>query len=963
MAELPRGTVAFLFTDVEGSTRLWEAHREAMARAVVRHFVILDEAISSHRGVRFKSVGDAVQAAFPAVPNAVEAAIAAQLALGREDWGEPGPLRVRMAVHAGEATPQDGDYLAPALNRLARVLGAGYGEQVLLTETARALASPLPDGYTARDLGAHRLRDLLEAQHVFQLHGPGLRSEFPPLRTLDRLPNNLPAQPWPLLDREAELPALVAKVTTPGCRLVTLLGPGGIGKTRLALQAAADVLDAFEDGVWWIPLAAIVDPGTVAQTIAVALGVREVPGEPIDTTLAVHLRERRTLLLLDNFEQVVEAAPLVQQLLAAAPNLVVLATSREPLLLRGEHEFPVAPLASPAPGERVSPEEALCFPAVRLFVDRAQAVNPRFSLDASNAQDVAAICRRLDGLPLAIELAAARSRLLPPAALLARLDRRLAILTGGARDLPTRQQTLRATIAWSYDLLEPEERSLFARFAVFAGGFTLEAADAVCGAAGGLAIELLDGVDSLFQKSLLRQNEGLGGDPRFAMLETVREFALELFQELPDAEALRRAHADAYLALAEGADLGDLAAQASVLDRLEAEHSNMRQAFAFYESRGAAGLTELVRLGAALAPFWWSHGHFAEGRRLLERATAARGEVPTEHCAAAISGLAFLAEAQGDFAAAQSGQEEALTLFQELNDGEGLARTLSSLGEIARQLGDLDAARARHQEALEAWRATGDAAGTAGALIGLGLVRQLEGDYAGAEPVLREGLALFGTVGDEYGEGHALNRLGMLAMSTGDLAAAIERFRESLRRWHVLGNQQMIANDLHNLGEAHHLSGSLNEAERHYREALGRFEELGDLRGRGFALCHLGLLALDHGNVAEARDLLRQSLRLRWGAGLRASTADTLEALAETTWRFGEAERAATMLQAASQIRAETGLARQPIYEARYAAVAQAIGFAPAAGALDLDAAIGSFLEGDRFAAPRAAAAFPGAAA
>jgi predicted ATPase/class 3 adenylate cyclase len=954
MPELPRGTVAFLFTDVEGSTRLWETFRGEMARIVDRHFAILDEAIAAHHGTRFKTVGDALQAAFPAVPNAVEAAIAAQLALEREAWGDVGPLRVRMAVHAGEAIPQEGDYLAPALNRLARVLGAGYGEQILLTETARALSMPLPTGYSLLDLGTHRLRDLLEAQHVFQLAGPGLRRDFPPLLSLDRLPNNLPAQPSPLLDRESELATLLAKLTTPGNRLVTLLGPGGIGKTRLALQAAADVLDQFDDGIWLIPLAAIADPGMVAQAIAAALGVRENPGEPIDATLTAHLRARKTLLILDNFEQVVDAAPLVQQLLSVAPGLVVLATSREPLLLRGEQEYPVGPLPAPSVGARISPEEALVFPAVQLFVERAQAVKPAFSLLDSNVADVVAMCHRLDGLPLAIELAAARVRLLPPSALLARLDRRLAILTRGARDLPERQQTLRATIAWSYDLLDPAEQQLFARVAVFAGGFTLEAADAVCQAAGGLELDLLDGIDSLVQKNLLRQAEGPGGDSRFSMLETIREFALELFEELPAGQALRQAHAGAYLALADAADWDDLAGHTELLNRLEADHANMRQAIAFYESQGEAGLSSLVRMAAALATFWWWHGHFAEGRRVLERAILARGRVPTDDCAAAIAGLALLAEAQGDFAAAQSRQEDALELYQELEDSEGMARTLSALGEIARQLGDLDAARERHQEALEAWRKTGDAAGIGGALIGLGLVRQLEGDYAVAEPDLQEGLALFRSAGDLNGEAHALNRLGLLAMSTGMLPLATERFGESLCRWRTLGNEQMIAADLHNLGEAHHLRGDLDEAERHYREALARFDELGDLRGRGFALCHLGLLALDRGDPSEARNLLRQSLKLRWGAGLRASTTDTLEALAEATWRLGGSALANEMLQAAWQLREETGLARQPIYEERYAEMAHEVGFAPRAPALELDAAIAAFLDADRALVPGA---------
>jgi predicted ATPase/class 3 adenylate cyclase len=952
MAPLPGGTVSFLFTDIEGSTALWERDRQAMAAAVERHFALLGEAIADQDGVLFKTIGDAAQAAFPTVPNAITAAMAAQLALRREDWGDLGPLRVRMAIHAGEATPKDGDYLAPALNRLARVLATGYGEQILLTDTARALATSLPLGYALQDLGKHRLRDLIEAERIFQLCGPGLPPDFPPLKSLNQQPTNLPTQPTVLIGRERELAALRTVLSARETRLITLVGPGGTGKTRLALQAAAESLENFADGVWWIPLAAVSNPENVVQAIAGPLGIREGPAQPLLEGLAAYLRSRQILLLLDNFEHLRDAAPQIQHLLQSAPGLVVLVTSREPLRLSAEREFPVDPLPLPVADAGISVEDALDAPAVRLFVERAQALKPAFALDGTNVADVVAICRRLDGLPLAIELAAARVRILSPAALLARLNQRLSILTGGARDLPERQQTLRAAIAWSYDLLVPPERALFARLAVFAGGCTLEAAEAVCGAAGGLPLDLLDGIDSLVQKSLLRQEEGPGGEPRFTMLETIREFAQERLHELPEANGLRQAHADTLLALAENVHRDDLSEEVDLLNRLEADHANFRQAIAYYTSQGAAGLAKRVRLVADLAHFWRTHGHLAEGRRELEEAIAAEGDIPPAQCAPAIKGAALLAEAQGDLDGAERLNEQVLALLRETGDMAGVADALTGLGVIARQRGDLKTARSRHQEALDAWRRAGDAAGTAGALLDLGLIRQLEGDYVGAEPAFRESLGLFRQLGDDLGEAHALHYLGVLATATASLPEAIAWFGESLRLWHAMSNRQMIATDFANLGEAHHLSGSLDEAGRLYQEALTLFEALGDPRGQGFVMGQVGLLALDRGNLTEAQELLRESLRLLWRAGLRGSAADALQALAEVSWRLGELDVAATLLQTANRLREETGLVRQPVYEERYQRVLAAVSDHRPGSSPDIDQTVATAIRQPNIATP-----------
>src|SRR5215217_6519059 len=444
MSQLPSGTVTFLFTDIEGSTERWEHDRQGMAAAVERHIALLDAAIHAHGGVHFKTMGDALQAAFPTAPQAVAAALAGQQGLLAEDWGEIGPLRVRMALHAGEAIPDDrGDYLAAPLNRLSRLLSSGYGGQILLSQTVQQLTrGALPAGTELRDLGEHRLRDLLEPERVYQLLHPDLPTDFPPLQTLAGHPNNLPHQPTPLLGRERELGEIADLLRHEVVHLVTLTGPGGVGKTRLALQAAADLLEVFADGAFFVELAPLADPLLVPSTVASALGVREEVGQPLITTLTAFLRDRQLLLALDNFEHQHAAAPVVSDLLRACPGVKILATSRAPLHLRGEREYPVPALALPDTSRREPVAQLMQYEAIRLFVVRAQAATPAFALTEENAAAVTEICRRLDGLPLAIELAAARIKLLPPQALLERLGERLKLLTGGARDAPARQRTL-----------------------------------------------------------------------------------------------------------------------------------------------------------------------------------------------------------------------------------------------------------------------------------------------------------------------------------------------------------------------------------------------------------------------------------------------------------------------------------------------------------------------------------------
>ena len=584
LVDLPRGTVTFLFTDIEGSTVLWERDRAAMATAVERHLALLRAAIEANGGVLFKTVGDAVQAAFPTAPGAIAAAVAAQRDLLTEPWPDPpGPLPVRMALHAGEAVPRDDDYLAAPLNRLARLLAAGHGTQIVLTEVVERLTEgALPNGVSLRPLGTHRLRDLHEPEEVFQVVASGLPDQFPPLQSLPRHPTNLSIPPTSLIGRGDEVTALLAALAS-GSRLLTLTGPGGTGKTRLAMEIGAEALDRYPDGVFFVDLAPLTDPALVIPTIATTLGVREVVSQPLFQTLSGFLMDKKMLLLLDNFERLLAAAPDVGALLATSPQLAVLATSRGSLHVRGEREFPLLPLPLPA-ADHLPPLEVLAqVPAVALFVDLASATQPNFSLTSENAVAVSAICRHLDGLPLAIELAAARVKVLPPAALLARLKQRLPLLTGGGRDLPARQRTMRDAIAWSYDLLAPVEQALFRHLAVFAGGFTLDAAEAVAASQGDLWI--LDGVVTLVEQSLLRQMPAVGDEPRYQMLETVREFGLERLEGAGEDRRGPAATWRHFLPLADEPDPrnADLHGPRELRRRVAPEQDNMRLALSWFD--------------------------------------------------------------------------------------------------------------------------------------------------------------------------------------------------------------------------------------------------------------------------------------------------------------------------------------------------------------------------------------------
>jgi predicted ATPase/class 3 adenylate cyclase len=774
---LPTGTVTFLFTDIEGSTNLVRTLGPRWTGVLGEHNEILRSAIRGAGGTDVRTEGDAFFAVFPSASGAVVAAATAQRLLGVHPWPEDGEIRVRMGLHTGEGRLGGDEYVGLDVHRAARIAAAAHGGQVLVSEATRALvADSLPDGLSFRDLGDHRLKDFDQAQRIHQLVIDGLPADFPALRTRG-VPSTLPVQVTTFVGRQKELAKLDQLLAVN--RLLTLVGPGGTGKTRLAAEAARRNAERHPDGVFFVDLSPISDPALVASSIVQALGLKEQPGRSTVDILTAHLADRRARLILDNFEQVVDAAPLVADLLRAAPAIAVLVTSRIRLDLAGEQAFPVPPLG--VPPDSSDPEALASNEAVALFRDRARAVQPGFEITADNARSVARVCARLDGLPLAIELAAAQIRVLSPSELLERLQHRLPLRTG-ARDVPERQRTLRATIEWSYRLLDGPERKLFGRLSVFAGGAGLDAIEAVCNPSGDLEIDTLDGLASLFDASLLRRQE-LPEGSRFSMLETIRDHARDRLRTDFDAEETHRRHAEFIATLAE--EWGPKVRGNQVLEAntvLSRDHDNIRAAIEWSLGNDRADLG--VRIVGPMWMFWVGRGHLAEGKRAVEAVLALPSAAASrEWRSSALRSLGALAYWEMEYGEAARAYGEALDLIRRSGDIVAIARARNDLVYAILAGDQPDEALPLIEESLRDARGAGDAVLTAEVLGLLGIARSQKQDYAGALEVLQESLTTLedaGQVGVWAGE--LRGRIGVvLRMLGGRLEEAEEYIVSSLR--------------------------------------------------------------------------------------------------------------------------------------------------------------------------------------
>ncbi len=857
---LPTGTLTFLLTDIEGSTRLWELHPEQMRSALVRHDTLIEATVAQYGGkvVKPRGEGDSRFTVFPRATNAVAAAASVQRSMANEPWNLPNPLRVRIGLHTGEVDLRDGDYYGSAVNRCARLRGVAHGGQTLISQvTFRLMEDELPEGISLRDLGEHKLRDLKQPEHIYQITVAGLQEDFPALQTQDNLQTNLPMGLTSFIGREREL-AEVKQLISTG-RLVTITGAGGMGKTRLALQVAPDFLDSLAQGVWFVDLAPVSNPGQVTQQVVSVLGIQETEGLTLDQGLVNYLKDKSLLLILDNCEHLLPAvAPLAEMLLREAPKLKILATSRQPLGTPGEKAWWIPSLTSPEVHENLEPDKLLEYEAVKLFVERAQAASSDFRFTRQNAGVVGQICTHLDGLPLAIELAGARVRMLSVEEIAARLEDRFQLLVAERTTL-RRQQTLRALIDWSYDLLSENERALFRRLSVFSGSFTIQAAERVCSGGRIKPTDVFDLLSRLIDKSFVMV-ESTELAKRYRFQETMHQYSLERLKESKESGEFTRKHAQYYLSVGEQSFV-ELRGprQEYWLPRLDADYGNLRGALDWMA--GNANRKEMyLRMTNSLWRFWQIRGYTSEGRSKLNDAMEKYPDAPPAMFAMALRGAGVLAVQQGDYAEARAMHEKSLAFYREMGDKFGIARQLSLLGEIAQLQGQYLEAIELYQESLVLRNETGDKEGIAATLGQLGIIARDRGQYLQGKEQLEESLKLSREIEDTQMIALALKNLGLVAYYLCEYPKASQLFEEAVTLYHELNDRSGISDTQQALGMVAKDQGDFMRASALYSKCLEIKQEYGDRRGIAQALASMAEVSLLQGKYYEAVQLAGQSL-------------------------------------------------------------------------------------------------------
>lgn len=905
---LPTGTVTFLFTDIEGSTRLLQEHRDRYPDVLKTHRQLLRATTEHADGYEFETQGDGLFTAFPSASDALKAAVTAQRALHEYHWPEGATVRVRMGLHTGQPTLTESGYVGLDLHRTARICTAGHGGQILLSQTTRELVEDdLPESVALRDLGEHRLKDLTRPQRLFQVMVADLPSDFPPLRSLDVVPNNLPIQLTSFIGREQQIADVKRLLGT--ARLLTLTGAGGSGKTRLALQVAADSIDHHSDGVWLVELAAISDPELVPQAVASALNLREQPGRSYVDVLVDYLRAKQVLLLLDNCEHLVNTcARIADVLLRASSKLKILVTSREGLAIGGETLYPVPTLSLPHSSQGLSVEDLSQYEAIRLFTERAAAALPTFRLLDGNARAVAQVCGRLDGIPLAIEMAASRVKALSVEQIATRLNDQFRLLTGGSRTALPRHQTLLATMDWSFDLLSNRERMLLRRLAPFAGGFTLEAAESVCAYEEVEASDVFDLLSQVVNKSLVVADEQ-DSEVRYRLLETIRQYARDRLREAGEADLARKRHRDFFVELAARAE-PELTGpdEPKWAGMLNMEHDNLRAALGWSLESGDPETA--LRLAGMLGWFWSERGYLAEGRKWLETALAEATEAAPMAKAKALHRAGWLARLLGDFGRARHLLEASAELYRGISDRNGLAQSLSGLASVG-WIQDDGQATILAEESFALAQETGDLWTCGFSLNTQARIAGRRGNYERARALAHQSLTFFRSVGSGRGTVMALNTAGMMAMYSGDLPKATTLLEESCGRCAELGLKDPYA--VGALGCVAYQEGDYPKAVALLEECLGLSQELEQEMAVADAAGWLGKAKLAAGDYAQASALLKQSLIGLREIGNKFLTANFLYWLGKLVWIQGDPEKATRLLGATEALRQAASLPLPPV--------------------------------------------------